>query len=229
MLLADRIFAFFCHKERTLPPPDRFSAFSCQKERLVPHPDRFSAFSCQKECLVPHPDWFSAFSCQKECLVPRPDRFSGFFLPERAPGSTSGQIFGFFLPERVSGVTSGQIFDLFLPSLTNSVESGGCSGKSRYAHTCLRAPLSYDAEGGTFFRSIPLRLPSNYAPPSLGVLANGPQTTETRKNGVWGAGGWTANDGKRVKALFVEQREKYFWQATLGYGAGRRERIIFRV
>ena len=46
-----------------------------------------------------------------------------------------------------------------------------------------------------------------HAKTASGVPADGPQTTETRKNGVWGASGWTSNDGKRVKALFVEQGE----------------------
>ena len=34
---------------------------------------------------------------------------------------------------------------------------------------------------------------------SLGVPADGPQTTETGKNVVWGAGGWTSNDGNGRK------------------------------
>ena len=37
--------------------------------------------------------------------------------------------------------------------------------------------------------------------PSLGVPANGPQTTETGENVVWCAGGWTSKDGKRKKRV----------------------------
>ena len=38
-----------------------------------------------------------------------------------------------------------------------------------------------------------------YAKTASGVPADGPQTTETRENGVWGASGWTANDENRQK------------------------------
>ncbi len=76
------------------------------------------------------------------------------------------------------------------------VGGGGCSGKSRYATPPtalrLRAPPSYDAEGGTFSRSIPLRRPSNSA---LTVS--------------WGAGRWTSNaENGRKRRLGCRQMDR---------------------
>ena len=44
------------------------------------------------------------------------------------------------------------------------------------------------------------------AKPSLGVLADGPQTPKNDENVVWGAGGWTANAKKRRKRRLGCQR-----------------------